>query len=161
MKIEVMNSGLCVECFYANNKAIDKALYMMDALDKMVDIPKHSEHHYYEIKGSCIDNIKGSLKGNEALIEQMANEIEEKDIEIEMLNEEIERLNNTLNSLFKDNNSVTKRNSIKYEQAKERFIQVHKEYLETGVKPYILCKKYHMCPSTYYKYLKMFNKGEL
>lgn len=161
MKIEVMKTDLCVECFYANNKAIDKALYMMDALDSKIVIPEETEHHYYEIKGNCIDSIIASIRANESLIGQMATDIEEKDIEIEMLNEEIERLNDTLNSFITDDKYITKRNTIKYEQTKERFMQVHREYLETGVKPYILCKKYHMCPSTYYKYLKMFNKGEL
>lgn len=149
-----------IDVIMSNNKGIEKMIMTVDAVVEKVAL-SDCDSKYIEIIDDCLNAIKGSLYANAQFIEGIVEEVEEKDAEIEMLNEEIERLNKTINSFFKDNKSITKRNTIKYEQTKERFIQVHQEYLETGVKPYILCKKYHMCPSTYYKYLEKFKKGEL
>ena len=149
-----------LDIIMANNKGIEKMIMTVDAVVEKVAL-SDCDSKYIEIIDDCLNAIKGSLYANAKIVEGVIEELDEKDAEIEMLNEEIENLNKSINSLFTDDKYITKRNTIKYTQTKERFMQVHKEYLETGVKPYILCKKYHMCPSTYYKYLEKFKKGEL
>lgn len=144
-----------IDVIMANNKGIEKMIMTVDAVVEKVAL-SDCDSKYIEIIDDCLNAIKGALYANAQIVEGIVEEVEEKDIEIEMLTKEVYNLKNRLNVVYGEEFK-----NKRYAQAKERFIQVHQEYLETGVKPYILCKKYHMCPSTYYKYLEKFKKGEL
>lgn len=152
MKIE---KSFCCDVIKDNVKVINKKLFVLEKVLYNADL-NDSNEFLVDIVSETIEEVKGNVNAILTVTNAMVESDEEKDIEIELLNEEIEKLKDKLNSVDVKSNFRSTR-----KLAKERFIQLHEEHLNTGTAPYKLCKKYHLSPSTYYKYLDMFKKGEL
>lgn len=149
-----IKKDVCVDVIKTNIKGINKKLFILEKLIYNTELTGDNEFLIDAVSES-IDSVKDCLGGIETVVNYIETKDDEKDIEIEMLNKEIEKLKVKLNSVYGVKNNFR---STKY-LAKERFIQLYEEHLNTGTAPYKLCKKYHLSPSTYYKYLKMYNEG--
>lgn len=142
-----IKKDVCVDVIKTNLKGINKKLFILEKLIYNTELTDENEF-FIDAVSESIDSVKDCLGGIETVVNYLETKDDEKD-------KEIGELKAKLNAVYGVKNNFR---STKY-LAKERFIQLYEEHLNTGTAPYKLCKKYHLSPSTYYKYLKMYNEG--